>query len=292
MIAFDIKTTAQFVENISDQLALLGAHALTLLDAGDEAIYEPKPKEIILWDQVQITAYFADEMEEEIIAWLSELKAQTMLSDFSYQAVVEKNWVRASLDQFKPLCFGKRICICPSWELPPAKEGLTTVFIDPGLAFGTGTHPTTALCLTWLSDHLKGGERIIDYGAGSGLLGIAAKKLGALKVYAIDYDEQAIEATQLNAMLNKLDEDHISIALKAPTDIEPVDIIIANILAKTIIELADDFARLLKAQGQLVVSGILKEQCAEVIAALKNQFSFIEDTKEAEWVCLHLQKLN
>lgn len=290
MIAFTIKTIASQTDNLSDQLMLLGAEALTWQDALNDPIYEPKPQEIILWPHIIITAHFAETSRASVSAFLETLKAQQLIHSFTTEEVIEQDWVRVSLDQFKPLVFGDRLCVCPSWDKPPLLPQGTTVFIDPGLAFGTGTHPTTALCLEWLAHNISGQESVIDYGCGSGLLGIAALKLGAQHVTCIDYDEQALEATRLNTHLNAFADKQIAI-MQSPQQASPaVDLIIANILANTIIELREQFVHLLKPAGKLVVSGILREQCTAVITALASHFTLLDKTEKEEWICLVFAK--
>jgi len=164
--------------------------------------------------------------------------------------------------------------------------------LDPGLAFGTGTHPTTALCLEWLDQNIKGGEDILDYGCGSGILGIAAVKLGATSALGVDYDPQALEAGRLNAELNALTPAQFDVVL--PVDFLPhekeFDIIVANILAKPLMELGGEFASYLKQKGEIILSGILTSQVSEVVGCYENYFQLVSAANKEEWARLHFIK--
>lgn len=288
MIEIHIQTTAKYLENLSNQLLLLGTEAITWLDAANQPIYEPAPGELIPWQEVTIVALFTPNQPiAEICQYLTNQQNSDLLQHYKIVTVPSKDWVRESLDQFYAMAFGKRLWIVPSWQTPPDATA-TNILIDPGLAFGTGTHATTALCLEWLDEHIKGNETIIDYGCGSGILAIAAAKLGAKEITAIDYDPQALEACHLNAKLNQV-EQQIIITDSIKTNVT-ADIIIANILAKTIIQLKSRLLELLKTNGYLVLSGILAEQSDEVITAFQSTAQLREVKQKQEWIRLVLQK--
>lgn len=286
MQQFHIFTDSQHVDDISNELLLLGADSITLLDAADHPRYEPLPGEIILWPKVVIVALVADKNLLIIFEkYLAKLQSAQRIDSFYLEKIPAKDWVRASLDQFKPMTFGKRLWICPSWCTPPEPLAVN-VMLDPGLAFGTGMHPTTNLCLCWLDENIHGGEVIIDYGCGSGILAIAAIKLGAMRALAIDHDPQALEATQMNAEVNGIDDQQLTLASAQSLGSARVDIIIANILSNPLIELAPHFANLLKPNGKIVLSGILQSQVTEVINCYQQWFAMAEPVFEGEWARL------
>lgn len=281
-LEFHITTTREHVNKLNDQLILLGAQSITWHDAGDEPIYEPQPSEIILWNNVTLVALF-DEHDpiEAIGTYLERQRSHGYLHKFELHPLQDEDWTRRCLDKFKPMQFGKKLWVCPSWTTPPDPNA-TNVILDPGLAFGTGTHPTTTLCLQWLSENIETGETVIDYGCGSGILAISALKLGARKVYAVDYDPQALESTKNNAELNQIRSPHIEIS--APETVNGIcaDILMSNILAKPLIDMANLFYSLVKPDGKLILSGILANQVDSVLTAYDPAFQmdppvFLED---------------
>lgn len=196
----------------------------------------------------------------------------------------DKDWEREWMENFHPMQFGQRLWICPSWRDVPDPEAVN-VMLDPGLAFGTGTHPTTALCLTWLDGQELGGQTVIDYGCGSGILGIAALKLGAGRVIGVDIDPQAIEASRENAARNGV-ENGVELYLPADRPQLQADVLVANILAGPLRELASDIASLVKPGGRLALSGILATQAEEVRAAYLPWFEMDAPVEQEEWVRL------
>lgn len=189
------------------------------------------------------------------------------------------------MDSFQPMRFGNRLWICPSWQSPPEPEAVN-LFIDPGLAFGSGTHHTTAMCLTWLDSADVAGKTLIDYGCGSGVLALAAALLDAKVVHAVDNDPQAILATRDNAQRNSIAAERIPTYLPAELPDMQADILLANILAAPLQSLAATFAQLLKPGGQLVLSGLLTTQIDDVIAAYQSWVDFAAPVIDADWVCL------
>ena len=281
-----IYTTAEHATNLSNQLALLGAQALTLQDAGDQPIYEPTPDTPRLWQKTIVTGLFdSNQPMDGIVEYLQKQQALGFLESFQLQSLEDEDWERRCLEGFKPLRFGKRLWICPSWQTPPDPKAIN-VILDPGLAFGTGTHATTALCLEWLDENIKPGMTVIDYGCGSGILAIAALKLGARKAYAIDNDPQALEATQQNGERNQL----ISPLLETHFPQDPLpqlaDVLIANILAKPLIELAPKLFLLLHSKGKIILSGILMEQVQDVIEAYNPWFYMENFVVKEGWIRL------
>lgn len=275
-IELHIKTTAEYANSLSDQLALLGAEAVTFQDAGDQPIYEPTPGELNLWQETIVIGLFSHELQPEpIFAYLEDQQASGLIKNFSLKDVADQDWERVCLEQFKPISFGQRLWICPSWQTPPDKDAVN-VILDPGLAFGTGTHPTTGLCLEWLDQHIDNQALVVDYGCGSGILGLAALKLGAKEVIAVDNDPQALEATLKNTQRNGDLVAHLKVYF--PQEINGLtikaNVLIANILAQPLIELAPRFSELTESGSDLLLSGILFEQIEQVIQAYQAWFSF------------------
>ena len=196
--------SADQAEPVADVLSEQGAVAVTLQDAADQPLYEPPLGSTPLWERTDVVALFeADINMESVIAALRAAPGVSASFEYTVSYVEDKDWERACLDQFKPLKFGERLWVCPSWHEIP-EPGAVNIILDPGLAFGTGTHPTTALCLGWLDAHDVRGLDVLDYGCGSGILALAAAKLGAAKVWAVDHDPQALTATRANAEQNGL----------------------------------------------------------------------------------------
>lgn len=279
-----IITDAVNADALSDLLMEAGAVAVSFEDAKDQPIYEPAQQQTPLWDQTCVCGLFnADADEKKICAFLQEKMA---IKNCQFETLPEKNWVEETQKNFPPLHFGKNLWICPSWEKITIPNAIV-VYLNPGLAFGTGTHATTALCLEWLEANIKPNDLVIDYGCGSGILGIAAIKLGAKQVWAIDHDPQALEATKANAALNQINESQL---ITAKPDNPPpwlANILIANILAQPLIDLAEKFATLLVPQGHLVLSGILREQVENVVKAYRYYFRFNPPAFKNEWVRLN-----
>jgi ribosomal protein L11 methyltransferase len=277
-------TSAEQAAQLSDQLTLLGAQAVTLQDAGDQPIYEPSPSTPRIWEETIVVGLFdTEQVMAPILTYLEQQQAEGLLKHFKLIEIADEDWVRRSLDQFKPLCFGKRLWICPSWCVPPDPAAVN-IILDPGLAFGTGTHPTTALCLEWLDEHISAEQWVIDYGCGSGVLGLAALKLGAKQVLAIDNDPQALEATQRNAEQNKIYPPDLVVALPGDIPAGKADLMIANILAKPLIELAPLFGKLCKSGGKILLSGILREQVKEIKEVYEAAFELQPIVFKEEWV--------
>ncbi len=240
-----------------------GAVSVTLTDAADDAILEPAPGEVRLWPRTVLQALFPPESAGPgaIIA----LAAALGIPADHIQAghVADRAWEREWLKDFHSMRFGRRLWIVPHHESPPEDPEAVVVRLDPGLAFGTGTHPSTALCLTWLDARLAAGARVIDYGCGSGVLAVAAARLGATGVDAFDIDPQALIATRDNAAANAVGA-LVRVHEEAATLPTEVDVVVANILAGTLVELAPRLCAHLAPGGQMVLAGILKQQVHEV----------------------------
>jgi len=282
-IQFIFSSTPDGADPLSDRLSECGASAVTFQDNADQAIYEPEIGSTPLWQATNVIALFeADSDTDSIIVQLTQLMAPTALPKFRIEAVEDKDWIREWMDNFHPMCFGEKLWICPSWRQPPQPDAIN-ILLDPGLAFGTGTHPTTALCLNWLDQADVKDKTVIDYGCGSGILAIAAALLGAKKVIGIDIDPQALEATQANAIRNGVQID--TYLPEACPDIT-ADLVIANILAGPLQTLAPTLVKLSKPKADIVLSGILDSQAQAVSDTYQAWFDMQVPTQKDEWIRL------
>ncbi len=277
-----IRTKQEIADTVSDILEQLGALAVTYQDAEDCPIFEPKPGEKPLWPNTEVTGLFAKGTDANPI--LHTLRA--ILGDnlpIAALDLADKEWVRTWMDSFVPIKFGKRLWICPSWT-SVNEENAVVVKLDPGLAFGTGTHPTTALCLEYLDSFNVKDLDIIDFGCGSGILAIAALLLGAKHATLIDIDEQAIIASKQNAENNNV-ADKISLFNSAKENYKgkKVPLLVANILAGPLCELEDIIASHIETNGTLVLSGLLEEQVNEVMEVYKKDFTNLESVSKEGW---------
>lgn len=285
-LEFHITTTSEYAHQMSDRLVLLGAQAVTLRDAGNQPIYEPAPNTSPIWQEVIVVGLFdSNEPMEPIGTYLEEQREVGLLKKFELHRVADEDWTRRCLDSFKPMQFGSRLWICPSWLQPPDPKAVN-VILDPGLAFGTGTHPTTALCLEWLDKHIHSQDMVIDYGCGSGILSIAALKLGAKKVFAIDHDPQALEATHHNAERNNLGFPALETLSPNQFIKQQAEVLIANILAQPLVDFAPLFASFVRPNGKLLLSGVLSDQVEAVLDAYNPWFNMEKPVQKEEWVRL------
>ncbi|WP_395684148.1 50S ribosomal protein L11 methyltransferase [Dokdonella sp.] len=288
----ELSLTLRATEQERVELALeeTGALAVTLLDAdadtpNERAILEPGVGETPLWGEIALSALFdADADRAGLLHVLAELLPEIEPAQVRFREVEDQDWTRVWMDDFKPMRFGRRLWIYPSNIEPPGDDAETVVVrLDPGLAFGTGTHPTTALCLEWLDGLDLVGKHVIDYGCGSGVLAIAAIKLGAAHVDGIDNDPQAILASRDNAERNSV-ADHLALYLPHEFAHAPADVFVANILAGPLGELAPRFAECAKAGAPFALSGILIGQADELLARYAEWFDeLVVETRE-DWV--------
>jgi len=283
-----VDSTSHDPEHLSELLSTAGAVSVTFEDAADQPVLEPLPGETHLWSQTRVSALFADDTDSDAISDVLRRDSGDPALNIIVETVEDQDWTRAWMDQFQPLRFGRRLWICPHWHTPPQPNDVN-IMLDPGLAFGTGTHPTTALCLEWLDAQDIRDDNLIDYGCGSGILAIAAAKLGAHRVWAVDYDPQALTATGNNAAANAVDQ---TIAIHSPDTLPEIlaDVLIANILYGPLLELAPRFAKLVRPGGKLVLSGILHDQAEPLLEKYCTWFNMEPVATRNEWVRLSGQR--
>jgi ribosomal protein L11 methyltransferase len=273
------------VELLEELLFLADAQVVTLVDDGDAPIFEPPVGSHPVWPQTQVQALFYDvRPDSEILGDLATyFQRANLLIELPKELtpLPDQDWVRASLDQFQPIKIGG-FWVKPSWNEDPIPPNLTVLNLDPGLAFGTGMHPTTQLCLEWLSANDLSGQTVMDFGCGSGILGVAAGCLGASQVTGLDIDPQALLATEHNASLNDL---VVETLLPDQTPSCTFDVVVANILANPLIDLADTLNNLTQPGGKIIMAGLLDEQADHVRAAYPN-IHFDSDVSKEGWTRL------
>ena len=279
------------LEQVESRLEALGALSVTLRDARDEPLFEPPPGSLPMWGQVKVDALFPEDADAGSIREALTATLGQAPQGWSVERLEDQAWERSWMDQFEPMRFGERLWIVPSWHEPPEPEAVN-LLLDPGLAFGTGTHPTTALCLEWLDSHPPAGREVLDFGCGSGVLALAALKLGAAQVTGVDIDEQALVASRENVARNGIDSEKLALYLpeQFPATTE-FDLVIANILAGPLVELAPKLVSHLRPGGDIILSGILQEQSEAVQEAYRPSIEFVDVRQREEWVCLHGRRM-
>jgi ribosomal protein L11 methyltransferase len=261
-----------------------GACAVTFVDARADPLYEPAPGEVRLWPATRVKCLFAAVADRDGLKRSLAAALVIEAALISAQAVADRAWEREWLKHSHPMRFGRRLWVSPQ-HARVSEPDAQVVHLDPGLAFGTGTHASTALCLRWLDAQLPPGACVIDYGCGSGVLGLAAARLGAAAVHAFDIDPQALIATRDNALANGLDE-RLAVHATAATLPRGADVLLANILARPLCELAARFAALLRPGGQVVLAGLLEHESADVTGAYGACFDVTRYSERDGWVCL------
>jgi len=274
-------------ERVEEALEDVGAMSVTLEDAGDEPIYEPDADKPSLWSDTRLTALFPAEAHmDSVLTRLQRGLELDALPPYRVEPLEDRDWAREWLKDFKPMRFGRRLWICPTAYTPPDPQAVNLI-LDPGLAFGTGTHATTALCLEWLDGHDVKGQLVVDYGCGSGILAIAAARLGAATVWAVDNDPQALVASRDNAARNGVTEQLRICLPPAFSEQGPAlkaDVLLANILAGPLVSLEPLLAAHLKPGGRLVLSGILKTQEPDIRCAYEADFGDLEVASKDDWI--------
>jgi ribosomal protein L11 methyltransferase len=277
--------TASFYEDV---LLDTGCSAVTLQDTQDTPIFEPDLGTTPLWSNTTIVGLFDSDYDLSTTLAAIEDAHKAEFSDspvpvISSEILEDKDWEREWMKNYHPMQFGQRLWICPSWREAPEPDAVN-LMLDPGLAFGTGTHPTTALCLEWLDAQTLEGLNVTDYGCGSGILGIAALLLGAKHVLAVDIDPQAIQATMDNLERNKLSKDKLHAYLPENAPQEASDLLVANILAGPLVALAPTLAERVKSGGLIALSGLLSHQADEIVATYSEWFDLDPITEREEWI--------
>ena len=283
-LQFSVEVTGDQAESVSEVFNSIGALSVTVLDAADEPLLEPAPGETPLWSQARVIALFDAAIDAGCVQ--TTIRDSLAIPDLAIKVerLDDRDWSTTWRDTFGAMCFGEHLWVCPLGELPPDPAAVV-VQMDPGLAFGTGTHATTALCLEWLATHPLAGQQVIDYGCGSGILAIAAHKLGDAQVHAVDIDPQALDATRENASRNGITAG-LDVLYPDALGTQPVDLVIANILANPLIKLAEDLAARVAPGGRIILTGILAEQADAVMTPYRAWFDFDAPVCREEWVLL------
>ena len=293
-LALSFDADAADAERWADALLDAGALAIDTADphAGSDAEIarydEPDATAVDLWPVCRLSALFAKDADAGNALARVSVALGAAVPAYTIAAIADDDWVRKTQQQFQPICVAPGLWIVPSWSEPVDAKAIN-LRLDPGLAFGTGSHPTTRMCLRWLALHLGGGETVLDYGCGSGILAIAAAKLGAAAVAGIDVDTQAITASRDNANLNNV---AARFDLPETSKAGTYDVVIANILANPLQLLAPLLAAHVRAGGHIVLSGILELQAAAVMAAYKRWFTIDVWNTEEGWVALAGSRIN
>ncbi len=287
-LQFCIPCVQQDVEAWSDLLIESGAAAVSVEDAVQQAIFEIAPEHKPVWDQVNLLALFTEDFDPLLVQLdLAQHLPATTIANGTWTSIADENWVTKSQQFLQPMQFGDKIWVCPSWCAIPDPSALN-IILDPEMAFGSGSHATTALCLRWLAQHLTPNASVIDFGCGSGILGIAAAKLGASRIYAIDIDPLALEISLNNAQKNNVNMQQFISLLPSEVAAANIqaDVVVANILAHTLTELAPVIAALVKPNGKLIMSGILAEQAADLKLVYAQWFTNFAVQQQEDWVLI------
>ena len=275
--------TPEQAETYEDALLEVGAVSVTFMDAEDQPIFEPDLGTTPLWSHTHLLALFEADTDADAVFAHLQLLTSAELPEHQAEVIADQDWERSWMDNFQPMRFGQRLWIVPSWHAAPEPDAVN-LLLDPGLAFGTGTHPTTALCLEWLDSQDLQDCNVLDFGCGSGILAIAALLLGAKEAIGTDIDVQALEASRDNAGRNNIEPGLFPLYL--PEDLPQVqaDVVVANILAGPLVALAPQLSSLVKPGGRLALSGILAEQGEEVAAAYAKDFDLDPIANRDGWV--------
>ncbi len=282
----ELETGKAEAEMLSQLLEQMGAVAVSLSASSEEPLFDQCEQQREYWDKTNVNALLHPDVDLDILlVCIRDRVGANRILRHRITQVKDRDWVSEFKAQHGPVLFADAIWIIPSWCEPPVsdKPGL---ILDPGLAFGTGAHPTTAMCIDWLAQNELSDKTVIDYGCGSGILAMVAAKLGAREVYAIDIDAQAVKAANDNASQNGFG-DKIHVSLPGAASLPVADVLVANILMNPLKELVADFAALTETGSDLVLSGLLHTQADECLASYSSCFTMDEPRFEAEWACIH-----
>lgn len=276
--------------NYEAQLFDLGAISVSYQPADEQPLYEPPPNDVVLWDKIILSALFSNQWAKSQLLKHCSHCLNIDHTELKLNVLNEQNWATSWQQYFKPLNISDHLWICPNWIKPPDPSAIN-VKISPGLAFGTGNHPTTHLCLQWLANYFKSDDSVIDYGCGSGILAIAAKLMGAEKVYGIDIDPQAVTATYNNALANDLKPETIPVYISnRQLPFFNCDVVMANLLSNILIDLADTLPHYVHQNGKLVLCGLLQDQVNVIKQHYQNHVEFTRCLKWNGWVLLEAMK--
>ena len=280
------ESNRESANTLSELLEQFGAVSVSLSASSNELLFgQGSSKSEDLWEQTRVTALLHEDTDlDTLIVVARNRVGADQIRQHQIELIEDKDWVSEYQQTHGPRIFGDQLCICPGWCTPPDHIP-NILMLDPGLAFGTGTHDTTGMCLDWLVDHDVCGKQVIDYGCGSGVLALAALKLGAAHAWAVDIDAQALEATRVNADRNQL-SDQITIMHPDAIELPVVDMLLANVLLNPLKILATKFAGLVSADGVVVISGILATQAEECLAAYQSWFNMQTPVFRREWALL------
>jgi len=282
-----LESDLESAEQLSELLEQFGAISVSLTAMSDEKIFgQAIEKDPVLWQQTRVIALLHEDTDlDTLLVCLRNRVGEGKIDKHEISMLQDRDWVNEFKSAHGVKIFADRLCVCPSWcELP--KDDIPHIILDPGLAFGTGTHETTAACLEWLAENSIKDKTVIDFGCGSGILALAAVKLGAEKVYAVDIDPQALQASEANAKRNGI-TDRLVIANPDDIQLPGVDILLANVLLNPLQELASLFSQLVLPSGDLVLSGLLSTQAEECLEAYQSWFNMDEPVFKQEWCLLH-----
>ncbi len=282
-----LESDLESAEQLSELLEQFGAVSVSMSAVSDEKIFgQAIEKDPVLWQQTRIVALLHEDTDlDTLLVCLRNRVGADRIGKHEISILEDRDWVNEFRSGHGVKIFADRLCVCPSWcELPP--DDIAHIILDPGLAFGTGTHETTAACLEWLASNDIKNKSVIDFGCGSGILALAAVKLGAEKVYAVDIDPQALQATKENAKRNGI-INHLVIAHPDEMQLPVVDVLIANVLLNPLLELANHFSELVQPCGDLVLSGLLSTQAEECLVAYQSWFNMDKPVFKQEWALLH-----
>jgi ribosomal protein L11 methyltransferase len=283
-----LDTSPEQIEALETLMLAAGAVAVTMEDNADQPVLEPGVGETPLWHQTRLTGLFTADTDMDV-ALAQFPPALLAACNQRVEILEDKDWEREWISHYRPMRFGKRLWVCPSWLEPPEPDAVN-LLLDPGLAFGTGTHPTTALCLTDLDGMDLAGRKVVDYGCGSGILAVAALKLGAVQALGVDNDPQALVASRDNCARNRLPEAALEVALPGAEVIarwqQQADVVVANILAGPLMALSDTLLGLLQPGATLMLSGLLNTQAEELRAHYRDRLQLTVVGEREDWVCL------
>ena len=285
-----LESTRDDAQRLADALEEAGAVSVSLEGADAEPLFETDWHDTTpVWKQTRVVALFSEDTDTTaVMNMVTALLSLPAPPAFTAAAVADQDWVRVWMDRWQPLHFGANLWVVPSWLTPPVPDA-ANIILDPGMAFGTGTHATTAMCLEWLAAHPPRNLEVIDYGCGSGILAIAALKLGAAHALATDTDPQALAVSHENAERNQVTERLVLYLPEAVPAQANADVVLANILAGPLVQLAPRLTALVRPGGKLILSGLLANQATEVEAAYAAHFVFERRVHDG-WAMLAGQK--